>query len=188
MRALVFAAGLGTRLRPITDSIPKVLVPVAGKPVIVHVLDHLKKYGITQVAINTHWLAHKVMDYLGDRVLYSYEPSLFGTAGTIKSWLPWLGDDFLVMNGDTITDIDIEDFMNFHHKWENIATVSRNKGNDHCTGAMVFSRRINRYLPETGMIDDVLNEIDHANYYQCPHYFDIGSPERLELATKYYAK
>jgi MurNAc alpha-1-phosphate uridylyltransferase len=118
MKAMVLAAGRGERLRPITDTVPKPLVPVAGKPLIVYHLEALAQAGIHDVVINLSWLPQRIRDALGDgaeygvRITYSDEgPEPLETGGGIFNSLPWLGPDrFLVVNGDIWTDIDFGAF------------------------------------------------------------------------------
>lgn len=114
MKAMVMAAGRGERLRPLTDTVPKPLAPVAGKPLILYHLEALAKAGIQDVVINLSWLGDRIKAALGDghdygvRIHYSEEgPVPLETAGGIFNALPWLGPGpFLVVNGDVWTDID----------------------------------------------------------------------------------
>ncbi len=114
MKAIVLAAGRGERLRPITDTVPKPLVPVAGKPLISYPLQALAKAGIRDVVINLSWLGERIKETLGDgadyglRIRYSEEgPVALETGGGIFKALPLLGPEpFLVVNGDVWTDID----------------------------------------------------------------------------------
>lgn len=116
MKAMILAAGKGERLRPLTDTIPKPLIEVAGKPLIVHHLEHLRDAGYTHVLINTSWLANKLQEALGDgsrhgvHIHYSYEgPEPLETGGGIFKALSQLGrDPFLVVNGDVYTDFPFE--------------------------------------------------------------------------------
>lgn len=111
---MVMAAGRGERLRPLTDTLPKPLAPVAGKPLIVYHLEALAKAGIRDVVINLSWLGDRIKAALGDgsdygvRIHYSEEgPVPLETAGGIFKALPLLGPEpFLVVNGDVWTDID----------------------------------------------------------------------------------
>ena len=111
---MVLAAGRGERMRPITDTLPKPLVPVAGKPLIGYHLERLAKAGFREVVINLSWLGEKIRTALGDgrsyglAITYSDEgPEPLETGGGIFNALPWLGPDpFLVVNGDTWSDID----------------------------------------------------------------------------------
>ncbi len=116
MKAVVLAAGKGERLRPLTDAIPKPLVEVRGKPLIVHHLERLRDAGFTQIHINTSWLAEKLQTELGDgsrqgvHIQYSYEgPEPLETGGGLFRMLPALGrDPFLVVNGDVFTEFPFE--------------------------------------------------------------------------------
>ncbi len=117
MKAIVLAAGRGERLRPITDNVPKPLVPVGGKPLISYPLRALAKTGIRDVVINLSWLGERIRETLGDgrdygvRIRYSEEgPVALETGGGIFKALPLLGPEpFLVVNGDVWTDIDFGD-------------------------------------------------------------------------------
>jgi N-acetyl-alpha-D-muramate 1-phosphate uridylyltransferase len=114
MKAIVLAAGRGERLRPITDTLPKPLVPVGGKPLIVYHLEALARAGIRDVVINLSWLPDKIRAALGDgsqygvHITYTDEgPVALETGGGIFNAIQHLGPGpFLVVNGDTFTDID----------------------------------------------------------------------------------
>ena len=111
MKAMILAAGRGERLRPLTDLIPKPLVTVAGKPLIVYHIEKLAAAGIREIVINHAWLGHKLVKTLGDgsqwqvSIQYSEETSALETGGGIKQALSLLGDEpFLVINGDIFID------------------------------------------------------------------------------------
>lgn len=115
MKALIFAAGLGERMRPLTDTTPKPLLQAGGKPLIVRHLEKLVAIGVRDVVVNTSWLAEQFPQTLGDgsawglRIVYSYEgPRPLETGGGMLNALPLLGDDapFLLVNGDVWTDYD----------------------------------------------------------------------------------
>ncbi|USP09163.1 nucleotidyltransferase family protein [Aeromonas dhakensis] len=113
MKAMILAAGRGERMRPLTDSLPKPLLAVGGKPLIVHHIDKLKAAGVTDLVINHAWLGHKLVEALDDgsalgvSIHWSAEESALETAGGIVQALPLLGDEpFLVINGDTWLDLD----------------------------------------------------------------------------------
>lgn len=116
MKAMILAAGRGERLRPLTDTTPKPLLEVEGKPLIVHHLERLRDAGYTHILINTSWLAEKLQSQLGDgasygvHIHYSYEgPEPLETGGGIYKALPELGrEPFLVVNGDILTDFPFE--------------------------------------------------------------------------------
>jgi len=114
MNAMILAAGLGTRLRPLTDVTPKPLLPVAGTPMIVWNLLLLKRHGIREVVINLHHLGAMIPQALGDgsafgmRLIYSNEPVILGTGGGIKQAEPHFhGEPVLILNGDTLFELDL---------------------------------------------------------------------------------
>ncbi|MCG9729817.1 nucleotidyltransferase family protein [Shewanella sp. Isolate13] len=111
MKVMILAAGRGERLRPLTDSLPKPLVEVAGKPLIVYHIEKLAAAGFNEIVINHAWLGHKLVETLGDgsqwqvSIQYSEETSALETGGGIKQALSLLGDEpFLVINGDIFID------------------------------------------------------------------------------------
>ncbi len=102
---MVLSAGLGLRMRPITEKIPKPLIPVAGRPLVDHAIDRLADAGVETVVVNTHYLAAILERHLGRRtsptILFSPEPTLLETGGGVKAALPLLGEaPFYVVNGD----------------------------------------------------------------------------------------
>lgn len=120
MKALILAAGFGTRLAPHTRTIPKALFPVAGIPVLDRMVTNLKRAGCTGIAVNTHHLAHRIRSYLskndfGIPVHLSHEPEILGTGGAIRHLAGyWDKDPFIVVNADIVTDIDLADVYRHH--------------------------------------------------------------------------
>ena len=130
MRAMILAAGLGTRLRPLTNTVPKPLLPVAGTPLIVWNLLLLRRHGITDVIINLHHMGALIAEALGDgarfgmRLSYSHESVILGTGGGIKQVEAFFGrEPFLVLNGDTLLELDLEALVRFHSGREALATM-----------------------------------------------------------------
>ncbi len=130
MKAMILAAGLGTRLRPLTDSTPKPLLPVGGTPLIVWNLLMLRAGGIREVIVNLHYLGSMIEEALGDgscwdmQIRYSYEPELLGTGGGLKA-AEWFfdGQPFFVMNADTLIDLDLLSLLDFHLAHGGVATL-----------------------------------------------------------------
>src|SRR5271169_2087576 len=111
MKAMVLAAGLGTRLRPLTYEITKPMVPVLDRPVMAHIVDLLDRHGFEQVIANLHHFPDSIRDYFGERLVYRTEPGLLGTAGGVRGCREFFGDEpFLVISGDPLTDIDLRAF------------------------------------------------------------------------------
>ncbi|MCD6323954.1 MAG: nucleotidyltransferase family protein [Desulfurococcales archaeon] len=114
MKAAIIAGGLGRRLRPITEEIPKALVPIAGKPIIAWQIEWLKRFGLDTVVVLGGYLHEKIIQYLGSgskfgvRVVYSVEDKPLGTAGALKNAEGVLKDDvFVALNGDVLTNLDL---------------------------------------------------------------------------------
>jgi NDP-sugar pyrophosphorylase family protein len=131
MRALVLAAGLGERLRPLTDSVPKPMLDLGGRPLIRYPLAMLKRAGITEVAINVHHLASAIEGGLGDgsrlglTITYAPEPVLLGTGGPLNGLRDFLGgDSFVIANSDTILDLDLSAMIAFHRDRAALATIA----------------------------------------------------------------
>lgn len=130
MKAMILAAGLGTRLRPLTNTIPKPLLPIAGTPLIVWNLLLLKRHGFHDVIINLHHLGPMIEQALGNgakyglRIYYSHEPVILGTGGAIKQAEPnFSGEPVLVLNGDTLFDLDLEALCAYHQRRQAAATL-----------------------------------------------------------------
>jgi NDP-sugar pyrophosphorylase family protein len=130
MKAMILAAGLGTRLRPLTNTIPKPLLPIAGTPLIVWNLLLLKRHGFQDVIINLHHLGPMIEQALGNgskygmRIYYSHEPVILGTGGAIKQAEPHLsGEPVLIVNGDTLFELDLEALCAFHRRRQAAATL-----------------------------------------------------------------
>ncbi len=125
MRAMVLAAGLGTRLRPLTYEITKPMVPVLDRPVMEHILDLLERHRINDVIANLHYFPETIRDYFGDRISYRYEGELLGTAGGVRACADFFGDDtFLVISGDALTDIDLTELIERHYASGGVATLA----------------------------------------------------------------
>ena len=133
---MVLAAGLGTRLRPITYEMPKPMVPVLNKPVMEHILRLLCRHGFTETIANLHWFPELIKDYFGDgsqlgaELSYSYEEQLLGTSGGVRNAADFLGDSFLVISGDALTDIDLTAMREFHESHDGIATLATKRVED----------------------------------------------------------
>jgi mannose-1-phosphate guanylyltransferase len=121
MKVLLLAAGMGSRLRPITDSMPKCMVPIDGRPLLDYWIELLAAHpAITEIIINTHYLPGPVRDYVAsspykERIRLIHEESLLGTGGTLLSAIPKIiGDDVLVAHADNLTLFDLNAFIHTH--------------------------------------------------------------------------
>jgi mannose-1-phosphate guanylyltransferase len=130
MRAMILAAGLGTRLRPVTYEMPKPMVPVLNRPVMEHIARLLARHGFGEVIANLHWFPEVIRGHFGDgsrfglRLAYSEEERLLGTSGGVRKVADFLGDSFLVISGDALTDIDLSAMRDVHDSHGGIATLA----------------------------------------------------------------
>ncbi|MEI6725104.1 MAG: NDP-sugar synthase [Actinomycetes bacterium] len=130
-KAMIMAAGLGTRLYPLTGQTAKPMVPILNRPVMEHMLNLLRRHGIRQVAANLHYHPDKIRTYFGDgsgfgvELTYNVEEELLGTAGGVGVFRDFFADGtFVVMSGDGLTDIDLTAFLAAHRAGGGIATMA----------------------------------------------------------------
>ncbi|HHX73915.1 MAG TPA: NDP-sugar synthase [Firmicutes bacterium] len=131
MKAMILAAGLGTRLRPLTDIVPKPMVPMAGRPCMEYIIRLLQKHGFDDIMVNLHYLPEKITGSFGDgaefgvKITYSYEEELLGTADGLKKVEDFFaGEPVLLVSGDALTDLDLTAFYRYHQKHGAIATLA----------------------------------------------------------------
>lgn len=135
MKAVILAGGLGTRLKPLTDKIPKVMVDIGGKPLLYYHLNLLRRHGITDIWINLHYLPGVIMDYFGSGaqfgvdLKYSFEKELLGTAGALKNPDTDIGQaivngEFLVIYGDNLVNINYTKLIDFHRRNKSFLTIA----------------------------------------------------------------
>ena len=128
MKAMVLAAGLGTRLKPITFEVPKPMVPVLDRPVMAHIVGLLHSQGFTELIANLHHYPDTIRDYFGDGLTYRFEDELLGTAGGVRNVADFFGDDpVVVVSGDALTDLDLNALVERHRSSGGIATLTVKK-------------------------------------------------------------
>lgn len=127
---MILAAGFGTRLKPLTNDLPKPLFPVLNRPILGHALNFLKSHGIKEIAVNLHHQPEKIINYFGDgkdfgvNLYYSKEEKILGTAGGIKKLQSFLQDEtFLVINSDVLADVDLNEVLIFHKEKKSKLTL-----------------------------------------------------------------
>ncbi len=130
VKGIILAAGFGSRLRPLTDSTPKPLLHVGGRPLIHYSLLLLRKYGITDVVINVHYHGEKIIETIGNgrqlgmKITYSKEPVILGTGGGIRKIVgDFSHETSIVINGDIVIEIDLAKLIAFHHDNKGAATL-----------------------------------------------------------------
>lgn len=130
MKALILAAGEGTRLRPLTLERPKPMLPIGGAPVLAHLVRLLARHDVRDIAINLHYKPEAVTRYFGDgsafgvRLTYSYEETVLGTAGALRKLGPYFDEPFFVVYGDLITNLDLSALALFHRQAQSALTIT----------------------------------------------------------------
>ncbi|MDR2437401.1 MAG: NDP-sugar synthase [Endomicrobium sp.] len=128
MKAFVLAAGIGTRLRPLTSNIPKPMIPILGKPALYYTFANLWKHGFTDACVNTYYMSDVITDYFKRNktdinLEFSKEKALLGTAGSIKKREDSFDDTFVVMSGDGLSDVNLKKVLEFHKRKKSLATI-----------------------------------------------------------------
>jgi NDP-sugar pyrophosphorylase family protein len=177
MKAVILCAGYGTRLKPLTNTVPKPMVKVMGIPIVEYTIGLLINSGIKDIYINRHHLP-EAFDNLcipeGVNIEFSYEPEILGTSGGILSFENQLkNDDFLVVNGDVLFNLDIDELIATHKKSKKIATmVLKNKENDSVTS--VFKDDFSNVVGIGGNNDGVYRELMFTGIHiLSPEFFNI---------------
>jgi NDP-sugar pyrophosphorylase family protein len=163
--AFILGAGLGTRLRPLTDQIPKPLLPIGGRPMITYAMEHLRAIGIQRFIINTHHCAGKYAeafpegDWQGIPITFRHEPVLLDTAGGIKNIEDLLEQDdrIVVYNGDIITNLPLEPLIKRHFELKTEATLALRS-----SGPL-----LNVHIDSAGFICDMRNLLHHPGVQSC---------------------
>ncbi|MBI4085878.1 MAG: NDP-sugar synthase [Candidatus Liptonbacteria bacterium] len=173
-QAVILSAGLGTHLRPLTDNIPKVMVPLGGKPLLEHHIEQFKKHGVTDFFINLHYLPDAITNYFGDgsqwgvKITYTLEkPDIRGTAGGMKNFEPYLHEPFFVIYGDMFSMLDYTAMANeFMRHPDNIGMMLIGPAN---------------HLHDSDLVE-VDDKFDFVKLYLKPHSI-LPATEMTLLAT-----
>jgi len=144
MKAFILSAGLGTRLRSLGLDVPKVMAPIAGRPLLEHHIALLREQGIHELIVNLHYLPEKITEHFGDgskfgvHITYSREPELLGTAGAVKKMEHLLRDEtFIVLYGDNLIQVEFAPLLEFHRTRRAVATVALFESPEPWTGGVV---------------------------------------------------
>jgi mannose-1-phosphate guanylyltransferase len=173
---MVLAAGLGTRLRPLTYEINKPMVPVLDRPVMAHIVDLLDRHGFQETIANLHYFPESIRDYFGERLSYRHEPELLGTAGGVRGCAEFFGEQpFLVISGDALTDIDLGAFAARHREAGGVATLAVRKVADTREYGVVLHDRAGRItgFQEKPEPQEALSDLGNCGIYMFdPRIFD----------------
>jgi len=208
MRAMILAAGLGSRMRPLTEHTPKPLLEVGGKPLIVWHIEQLKKAGFRDIVINVAYLGEQIIDYLGNGSQYGVnivfsdeqEEGALETAGGIVKALPLLSETFLVVNGDVWTDYSyVNDFELREESLAHLVLVENPEHN--LKGDFLLTGRDEKYTfsgigyyhkrlfenlshgktPLAPLLFEAIEKQKITTEYHAGKWYDIGTPQRLKM-------
>lgn len=180
MKAMVMAAGVGTRLRPLTHFIPKPMIPIVNKPVLEHTLELLRKHGFDEVVINLHSYPEMIRKYFGEgqncgiKIHYSQEKTLLGTAGGVKRAEKYFNNTFVVMSGDGLTDVDLTRVLEFHRKKKSLASMVLKKVDarfDYGVTLIDQYSRIEKFIEKPAWSDVFANTVNTGIYVFEPEIF-----------------
>lgn len=185
MQAVVMAGGEGSRLRPLTSTRPKPLVPVVNRPILWHVLRLLKKHSINESFITLHYLADQITTAFGNgsgigtRINYSFEDRPLGTAGSVKALEGELRDTFMVISGDVMTDFDLGELISFHKKMGGVVTIGLARVENPLEYGVVLTNeegKVARFLEKPGWSEVFSDTVNSGIYIIEPEalkYIDI---------------
>jgi MurNAc alpha-1-phosphate uridylyltransferase len=215
MRAMILAAGLGTRMRPLTNHTPKPLLEVGVKPLIVWHIEQLKEAGFTEIVINVSYLGQQIIDYLGDGSMFGVslhfsdeqEEGALETAGGIVKALPLLSETFLVVNGDVWTDYSYNkkfklssDILahlvlvdNPPHNSEGDFYLTGTEKKYTFSGIGYYSKKLFEDLdygkqPLAPLLFEAIKTKQLTTEHFSGQWHDIGTPERLDELNEYLVK
>ena len=153
MKAIILCAGMGTRLRPLTDAIPKSLIEITGFVLLYDILLHLAKLGVITAVVNGSWKAGMIRDFIAEsdlplETVFQLEEQPLGTAGAVRRALPLLGDEFLVVYGDNLTRQPVDPLFEVHSRLNSEITIALSPTGDPSSKGIVITEpdgRISRF-------------------------------------------
>ena len=188
MKAVIMAGGEGSRLRPLTCNLPKPMVPIANKPVMEHIIELLKKYGINDIAVTLQYMPEIIKDYFGDgsefgvNLKYFTETVPLGTAGSVKNAEGFLDEPFIVISGDALTDIDLDKALEFHNEKNAMATLVLKKVESPIEYGVVVtdqSGKITRFLEKPSWGEVFSDTVNTGIYVLNPEVLNYMKPNQM---------
>ncbi len=172
-KAMLLAAGQGTRLRPLTENISKCMVPIAGKPMLERNVEWLKKFGVTDIIINLHYKPEAITNHFGDgdgfgvRITYSFEQELLGTAGAVKNVASFFDGPFFVWYGDNLSTCRLDHLWESHEAKGGVATIALHYREDPTQSGIVGLDEVDRIVRflEKPRADQVFSHLVSAGIF-----------------------
>src|SRR6266508_1564289 len=181
MKAVIMAGGEGTRLRPLTANQPKPMLPVGNRPIMEHIVRHVRDHGFKDIVVTVQFLASQVRNYFGDGsdmgvdLTYATETTPLGTAGSVRNAAEQLDETFLVLSGDALTDVDLDEVVSFHRRSGAMVTVALKRMENPLEFGIVITRedgRIDRFLEKPHWGQVFSDTINTGIYVVEPEVFD----------------
>ncbi len=181
MKALILIGGLGSRLRPLTCTVPKPMLPVVNIPFLIYQIELIKKHGIREIGLCIAYMPEAFKQYFGSgrkwgvKLHYILEKQLLGTGGAVKNAESFVDQSTLIFNGDVLTDIDLTAFIRFHKKAKAIASIALTKvENPTLYGVVETDKRgkISRFVEKPGLDEVTCNTINAGTYIFEPDVLD----------------
>ncbi len=198
MKAVIMAGGEGTRLRPLTSNQPKPLMPLVNRPMMEHVVHLLKEHGFDDVVVTLAFLPQTIRTYFGDgsafgvRMVYATEETPLGTAGSVRNARAELGDAFLVISGDVLTDFDLSALVAFHKEKGAIATIALKSMENPLEFGIVITREdgsIERFLEKPTWGQVFSDTVNTGIYVLEPEVFDyIPEGESVDFSSDVFPR
>ncbi|HKE98682.1 MAG TPA: sugar phosphate nucleotidyltransferase [Actinomycetes bacterium] len=182
MKAVIMAGGEGTRLRPLTANQPKPMLPVANRPIMEHIIRHVRGHGFTDIVVTVQFLASQVRTYFGDGkdmgvdLTYATETTPLGTAGSVRNAAEQLRETFLVISGDALTDVDLDEVVTLHRKQGAMATVVLKRMENPLEFGIVITKedgRIERFLEKPHWGQVFSDAVNTGIYVLEPEVFEL---------------
>lgn len=198
MQAVIMAGGFGTRLRPLTNNIPKPMTPIANKPILEHIFNLLKLHGFNDYVMLLYFMPDVIKDYFKDgkdfgvNIEYILPDADYGTAGAVKFAEPFIKDDFIVISGDVLTDFNLGEIYNFHKSKDTLATLSLYSAENPLQYGIVLTdenQRIVRFLEKPSSSEVFSDTINTGIYCFKKEIFDhIPEGENYDFSKDLYPK
>jgi mannose-1-phosphate guanylyltransferase/phosphomannomutase len=186
MKAMILAAGIGSRMHPLTRTLPKPLVPIVNRPVMEHIVGLLRKHGLTEIMVNVHYLGDQIVTYFGDgsrfgvSISYSEEDRLWGDAGSVKRCEEFFGNEtFLVIGGDDLADIDLTRLIENHRQKKALASIAVSLVDDPSEYGIVLMNEQGRIMR---FLEKPKGEVIFSNTANTGVY--VFEPEALEMIPR----
>lgn len=182
MKAVIMAGGFGTRIQPLTIDLPKPMIPLANRPIMLHIVDLLKKHGITELILLLYHQPMLIKHFFGDgsefgvRITYVTPLEDFGTAGAVKAAAKYIDDTFLIISGDLLTDFDLTQAITYHREKKALATITLTSVKDPLQFGVVITNkegRISKFLEKPGWGEVFSDTINTGIYVLEPEVLNL---------------